>query len=126
MRKNIKWIRMDGDTDMQERADIVDMFQNDDVYKVFLITTRTGGLGLNLTAATRVIIFDPDWNPAIDCQAIDRTYRIGQTKDVLVYRLITCGTVEEQIYRRQVSKMGLLKIMTSKTVKQARYFAKSD
>ncbi len=61
-----------------------------------------GGLGLTLTAADRVVIVDPSWNPAVDNQAVDRAYRIGQTRDVVVYRLITCGTVEEKIYRKQV------------------------
>ena len=66
-----------------------------------------GGLGLTLTAADRVVIYDPAWNPAADSQSVDRAYRIGQTKDVVVYRLVTCGTVEEKVYRRQVFKGGL-------------------
>lgn len=61
-----------------------------------------GGVGLNLTGADRVVIFDPSWNPATDAQAVDRAYRLGQKKDVVIYRLVTCGTVEEKIYRRQV------------------------
>jgi SNF2 family DNA or RNA helicase len=63
---------------------------------------QVGGLGLTLTAADRVIIVDPSWNPAVDNQSVDRAYRIGQSRDVVVYRLMTCGTVEEKIYRRQV------------------------
>lgn len=63
---------------------------------------QVGGLGLTLTAADRVIIVDPSWNPAVDNQSVDRAYRIGQARDVVVYRLMTCGTVEEKIYRRQV------------------------
>eukprot|EP00955_Chlamydomonas_euryale_P030470 320766-Chlamydomonas_euryale.AAC.1 len=63
---------------------------------------QVGGLGLTLTAADRVVIVDPAWNPATDNQAVDRAYRIGQSRDVVVYRLITCGTVEEKIYRKQV------------------------
>jgi SNF2 family DNA or RNA helicase len=65
------------------------------------------GVGLNLTGADRAIIVDPDWNPANDNQCIDRIYRIGQTKDVIVYRLITGGTVEEKIYMRQVYKSSI-------------------
>jgi hypothetical protein len=64
---------------------------------------QVGGLGITLTSADRVIIFDPSWNPAVDAQAVDRAYRIGQTRSVVVYRLITCGTIEEKIYRKQVS-----------------------
>jgi DNA excision repair protein ERCC-6-like len=69
-----------------------------------------GGLGLTITAADRVIIVDPAWNPAVDNQSVDRAYRIGQKKPVLVYRLITSGTVEEKIYRRQLYKARLASI----------------
>ena len=68
------------------------------------MTTGVGSVGLTLTAATNVIVFDPDWNPGKDDQAVDRTYRIGQTKPVVVFRLITCDTIEERIYRRQIFK----------------------
>lgn len=64
---------------------------------MFVLTTRVGGLGVNLTGADRVIIFDPDWNPATDAQARERAWRIGQDKDVTVYRLITAGTIEEKV-----------------------------
>ena len=74
-----------------------------------------GGLGLTITAADRVIIVDPAWNPATDNQAVDRAYRIGQRRHVLVYRLITSGTVEEKIYRRQVFKGGLAKVTMNDT-----------
>jgi len=69
---------------------------------VFLLTTRVGGLGLNLTAADRIIIFDPDWNPSTDTQARERAWRIGQDKQVTIYRLMTTGTIEEKIYHRLV------------------------
>ena len=65
-------------------------------------------VGLTLTAATRVIIFDPSWNPSGDDQAVDRAYRIGQTKPVIVFRLITCDTIEEKIYRRQIFKKSVI------------------
>jgi predicted membrane protein len=67
---------------------------------LFLLTTRVGGLGVNLTGADRVVIFDPDWNPSTDTQARERAWRIGQTKPVTVYRLLTTGTIEEKIYHR--------------------------
>ena len=67
--------------------------------KILHCTTQVGGVGLTLTAADRVVIYDPAWNPATDAQAVDRAFRIGQKKNVVIYRLITCGTVEEKIYR---------------------------
>lgn len=70
-----------------------------------MLSTRAGGLGINLTAADTVIIYDSDWNPQVDLQAMDRAYRIGQTKPVMVYRLITENTVEEKIIERQQMKL---------------------
>lgn len=69
----------------------------DDTYDVFLSTTRVGGLGVNLTGANRVIIYDPDWNPATDTQARERAWRIGQEKQVTIYRLLSAGTIEEKV-----------------------------
>ena len=86
---------------------MVDQFNADADIPIFLISTRAGGMGLNLTAATNVIIFDCSWNPTMDMQAQDRCYRFGQTKQVTVYRLIAQGTVEELIYMRQLYKQAL-------------------
>ena len=97
-------------------------FQTRDDVPVFLLTTQVGGLGLTLTAADRVIIVDPAWNPSVDNQSVDRAYRIGQQKDVVVYRLITCGTVEEKIYKKQVFKGGLSRSGTEEGV-AFRYFS---
>lgn len=97
-------------------------FQTSKSIPVFLLTSQVGGLGLTLTAADRVIIVDPAWNPSVDNQSVDRAYRIGQRKDVVVYRLITCGTVEEKIYRKQVFKGGLSRSGTEEGV-QFRYFS---
>ena len=77
--------------------------QNEDI-SVFLISLKTGNFGINLTSADTVILVDPWWNPMIENQAIDRAHRIGQTKKLLVYRLITKGTVEEKIYNMQKEK----------------------
>lgn len=71
---------------------------------MFLISTRAGGVGLNLTGANKVVILDPDWNPCMDLQAQDRSFRIGQTRFVDVFRFLSAGTVEEQIYLRQLYK----------------------
>ena len=101
---------------------LVQEFQTRDDIPVFLLTTQVGGLGLTLTAADRVIIVDPAWNPSVDNQSVDRAYRIGQQKDVVVYRLITCGTVEEKIYKKQVFKGGLSRSGTEEGV-AFRYFS---
>lgn len=69
----------------------------DQTFNVFLSTTRVGGLGVNLTGANRVIIYDPDWNPATDTQARERAWRIGQDKQVTIYRLLSVGTIEEKV-----------------------------
>lgn len=98
--------RIDGRVPAGERARRVAQFQREDI-PVFLLSSAVGGVGLTLTAADRVIIVDPAWNPAADAQSVDRAYRMGQTRDVAVYRLFTAGTVEEKIYRKQVFKAGL-------------------
>ncbi|OWZ23704.1 DNA repair and recombination protein [Phytophthora megakarya] len=106
--KATRFCRLDGSTKVEERLQMVNDFNNPGSNTtVFLISTRAGGVGLNLQSATNVVIFDPSWNPAHDCQAQDRAYRIGQTKDVQVYRLITLGTIEEMIYVRQIYKQQL-------------------
>ena len=86
-----------GSQSMKEKSRIIDTFQEDENYKIFVATLKTGGTGLNLTAARNVIHYDLWWNPAVENQATDRVHRIGQDKDVMVYRLITKGTLEEAI-----------------------------
>ena len=100
--------RIDGNVSANMRHDRVTEFQKSDSPNMcMLLTTRVGGLGITLTAATRVIIFDPSWNPTTDNQSVDRAYRIGQTENVVIYRMITIGTVEEKTYRKQVFKQGI-------------------
>ena len=101
------YCRMDGSTPVVKRQNLVDMFNSRDDIFLFLLTTRVGGLGLNLVGADRVILFDPDWNPSVDIQARERCWRIGQKKPVTIYRLITSGTIEEKIYHRQIFKTVL-------------------
>ncbi|XP_008574826.1 PREDICTED: DNA excision repair protein ERCC-6-like [Galeopterus variegatus] len=122
-----KTLRIDGTiTHLLEREKRINLFQQSKDYSVFLLTTQVGGVGLTLTAATRVVIFDPSWNPATDAQAVDRVYRIGQKENVVVYRLITCGTVEEKIYRRQVFKDSLIRQTTGDKKNPFRYFSKQE
>ncbi|OAA63029.1 DNA excision repair protein [Cordyceps fumosorosea ARSEF 2679] len=95
---------LDGSLSYEQRQEVVDTFNSDPTQFVFLISTRAGGVGLNITSANKVVIVDPHWNPSYDLQAQDRAYRIGQTRDVEVFRLISLGTVEEIVYARQVYK----------------------
>ena len=102
--EKISFARMDGRTNQMNRQPLVDKFNKSANLDVFLLTPQTGGLGLNLTGADRVVLFDPSWNPATDRQAIERAWRLGQTKPVKIYRLLTTGTIEEKIYRKQLYK----------------------
>ncbi|KAH8893398.1 hypothetical protein GQ53DRAFT_745654 [Thozetella sp. PMI_491] len=95
---------LDGSLGYEERQQAVDDFNSDPNQFVFLISTKAGGIGLNITSANKVVIFDPHWNPAYDLQAQDRAYRIGQVRDVDVFRLVSAGTIEEIVYARQVYK----------------------
>src|SRR5204862_671091 len=90
-----------------KREAVVGAFENDPEPCVFLISLKAGGTGLNLTAASYVVLFDPWWNPAVEAQAIDRTHRIGQTRHVFAYRLLTLGTIEEKIWELQQRKASL-------------------
>ncbi|KAI1824834.1 SNF2 family N-terminal domain-containing protein [Xylaria intraflava] len=104
---NIQYLRMDGKTPIKMRQALVDKFNKSPDIDLFLLTTKVGGLGVNLTGANRVIIYDPDWNPSTDVQARERAWRLGQKKDVTIYRLMTAGTIEEKIYHRQIFKQFL-------------------
>ncbi|XP_031372602.1 protein CHROMATIN REMODELING 8 [Punica granatum] len=117
--------RMDGLTPVKQRMALIDEFNDSNDVFIFILTTKVGGLGTNLTGADRVIIFDPDWNPSTDMQARERAWRIGQKRDVTVYRLITRGTIEEKVYHRQIYKHFLTnKIL--KNPQQRRFFKARD
>ena len=112
---------LDGSLSYEERQNTVDAFNSDPSQFVFLISTKAGGVGLNITSANKVVIMDPHWNPAYDLQAQDRAYRIGQTRDVDVYRLISTGTIEEITYARQIYKQQQANIGYNAT-NERRYF----
>ncbi|KAI5860288.1 P-loop containing nucleoside triphosphate hydrolase protein [Durotheca rogersii] len=95
---------LDGSLSYEERQQVVDDFNSDPGQFVFLISTKAGGVGLNITSANKVVIMDPHWNPSYDLQAQDRAYRIGQVRDVDVYRFVSTGTIEEITYARQIYK----------------------
>ncbi|SMN19387.1 similar to Saccharomyces cerevisiae YJR035W RAD26 Protein involved in transcription-coupled nucleotide excision repair of UV-induced DNA lesions [Maudiozyma saulgeensis] len=121
---NMSYLRMDGSTNISKRQALVDRFNNENI-DVFLLTTKVGGLGINLTGANRIIIFDPDWNPSTDLQARERAWRIGQKREVSIYRLMVSGSIEEKIYHRQIFKQFLTnKILTDP--KQKRFFKMNE
>eukprot|EP00957_Ditylum_brightwellii_P154435 11752262-Ditylum_brightwellii.AAC.1 len=94
---SVTFLRLDGSIEASQRFNIVRQFNSDPSIQVLLLTTSVGGLGLNLTSADTVIFLEHDWNPMKDLQAMDRAHRLGQTRTVNVYRLITKGTLEEKI-----------------------------
>jgi SNF2 family DNA or RNA helicase len=104
--QNVTYEYLDGRT--TNRAARVDRFQHDPDCRLFLISLKAGGVGLNLTAADSVVLLDPWWNPAVEAQAIDRTHRIGQTRRVFAYRLIARDTVEERVLELQTRKRRLV------------------
>ncbi|XP_010130977.1 PREDICTED: DNA excision repair protein ERCC-6-like [Buceros rhinoceros silvestris] len=123
--RNYSYLRMDGTTTIASRQPLVTRYNEDKSIFIFLLTTRVGGIGVNLTGADRVIIYDPDWNPSTDTQARERAWRIGQKKQVTVYRLLTAGTIEEKIYHRQIFKQ-FLTMRVLKDPKQRRFFKSND
>ncbi|XP_028159742.1 chromatin-remodeling ATPase INO80 [Ostrinia furnacalis] len=108
-----KYMRLDGSSKISARRDMVADFQARADIFVFLLSTRAGGLGINLTAADTVIFYDSDWNPTVDQQAMDRAHRLGQTKQVTVYRLICKGTIEERIMQRAREKSEIQRMVIS-------------
>jgi len=104
-RRRVGYHVLTGATVLRER--VVRAFTDDPQPCVFLISLRAGGTGLNLTAASYVVLFDPWWNPAVEAQAIDRTHRIGQKRTVIAYRMLTEGTIEERIWELQQRKAAL-------------------
>ncbi|KAI1894296.1 hypothetical protein AGOR_G00114360 [Albula goreensis] len=119
------YLQMDGTTTIASRQPLIARYNEDKSIFIFLLTTRVGGLGVNLTGANRVIIYDPDWNPSTDTQARERAWRIGQKQQVTVYRLLTAGTIEEKIYHRQIFKQFLTNRVL-KDPKQRRFFKSND
>lgn len=107
--EDIPYLYLDGGT--QNRGDVVKQFQEDEKKRVFLISIRAGGVGLNLTEADYVFILDPWWNPAVEQQAIDRAHRIGQTKNVFIYKFITKDSVEEKILALQQRKLSVARAL---------------
>lgn len=111
--KKYSYLRLDGSTKLNERRDLVKRWQNEDIF-IFLLSTRAGGLGINLTAADTVIFYDSDWNPTVDKQAMDRAHRLGQLRDVTVYKLVCRDTVEERVMEMASKKDEIQKMVIEK------------
>ncbi|VEU20591.1 DEKNAAC101448 [Brettanomyces naardenensis] len=109
--RQYKYIRLDGSSRLSDRRDLVYDWQTKPELFIFLLSTRAGGLGINLTAADTVIFYDSDWNPTIDSQAMDRAHRLGQTRQVTVYRLLVKGTIEERMRDRAKQKEQVQKVV---------------
>lgn len=103
-KENIEFLKLTGQTKVSERINLVDEFNSNPNKKLFLISLKAGGTGLNLVGADVVIHYDPWWNLSAENQATDRTYRIGQKRNVQVYKLITKNSIEEKIYELQKRK----------------------
>lgn len=111
VKREYSYLRLDGSSKISQRKDLVDEWQrNSDIF-IFILSTRAGGVGINLTAADTVVFYDSDWNPTVDQQAMDRVHRLGQTKDVMVYRLIVKDSVEERIMEKASRKDEIQKIV---------------
>ncbi|MFC4262974.1 SNF2-related protein [Ferruginibacter yonginensis] len=123
---NIPFEYFDGSTSATDREKAIQNFQNNDECRVFLISLKAGGVGLNLTAADYVYIVDPWWNPAVEQQAIDRTHRIGQTKNIFAYRMICIDTIEDKILQLQERKKILAKELIADDANFVKALSKAD
>lgn len=123
---NVVFEYFDGSTSPMERQRAILNFQGSDECRVFLISLKAGGVGLNLTAADYVYIVDPWWNPAVELQAIDRTHRIGQTKNIFAYRMICKDTIEDKILQLQERKRILAKELIADDPSFVKSLSKQD
>lgn len=121
IKREYNYLRLDGSSKISQRKELVEQWQTDEDMFVFILSTRAGGVGINLTAADTVIFYDNDWNPTVDQQAMDRVHRLGQTKDVTVYRLITQNSVEEKVMERANKKEEVQKIVIKGNVFEGQY-----
>jgi len=125
-KEGISYLKLTGKTSVKDRFELIEQFNNDENIKVFLISLKAGGTGINLTSADMVIHYDPWWNLSVENQATDRTHRIGQTKKVQVYKLITKNSIEEKIYDLQQRKKELIDNMLSTDTKFINKLSKED
>ncbi|KIJ44735.1 hypothetical protein M422DRAFT_47147 [Sphaerobolus stellatus SS14] len=125
--KKYGYFRLDGGMAITKRQKYVDQFNDPERGEfVFLLSSKAGGCGINLIGANRLILFDPDWNPAADQQALARVWRDGQKKECFVYRFISTGTIEEKIFQRQASKQALSSCVVDDKQDAERHFSGDD
>ncbi|MFH4976487.1 hypothetical protein AB6A40_003196 [Gnathostoma spinigerum] len=121
------YVRLDGSNSIKQRAKIVERFNDPESPDyIFLLSSKAGGCGLNLIGANRLVMFDPDWNPANDDQAMARVWRDGQKKHCFIYRLLAAGTIEEKMFQRQTHKKALSSCVVDEEVDVARHFSKDQ
>lgn len=121
------FVRLDGSMSIRKRMKIVDRFNNPESNEfIFMLSSKAGGCGLNLIGANRLVMFDPDWNPASDDQAMARVWRDGQKKQVYIYRLLSTGTIEEKILQRQAHKKALSSCVVDEEEDVERHFSLSE
>lgn len=126
-KSHYQFLRLDGQTATSKRQSLVERFNRKGSQDfVFLLSSKAGGVGLNLTGASILILFDIDWNPANDIQAMARVWRDGQKSQVKIYRLLTTGTIEEKIYQRQITKQGLSGTVADASASSKVEFSRED
>ncbi|KAI1721287.1 helicase SWR1 [Ditylenchus destructor] len=123
---NYKYFRLDGTTPIDQRQAMMERFNSDDSVFCFILSTRSGGIGVNLTGADTVIFYDSDWNPTMDAQAQDRCHRIGQTRNVTIYRLISAKTIEENILQKAKQKQRLGEMAIDEAEFTPEFFRNAD
>lgn len=125
--RNYQYVRLDGSMSIKKRAKVVENFNSPESKDfIFMLSSKAGGCGLNLIGANRLVMFDPDWNPANDDQAMARVWRDGQKKPCFVYRLLSTGTIEEKIFQRQAHKKALSSTVVDNEEDVARHFSRAD
>lgn len=125
--KKYLFLRLDGSTDSSKRMKLVERFNNKFSPEfIFLLSSKAGGVGLNLIGGNRLILLDPDWNPATDEQAMARVWREGQPKPVFIYRMFSTGTIEEKIYQRQMRKQAISRSIVDESISEKRNFTNDE
>ncbi|KOB73773.1 Steroid receptor-interacting snf2 domain protein [Operophtera brumata] len=126
-KRSYQYVRLDGSMTIKKRAKVVESFNNKESKEwIFMLSSKAGGCGLNLIGANRLIMFDPDWNPANDDQAMARVWRDGQKKPCYIYRLLATGTIEEKIFQRQAHKKALSDTVVDQNEDSLRHFTSDD
>ena len=125
--RNYPYVRLDGSMTIKKRAKVVDQFNDPTSPEfIFMLSSKAGGCGLNLIGANRLVMFDPDWNPANDEQAMARVWRDGQKKQCYIYRLLAVGTIEEKIFQRQTHKKALSSCVVDGEEDVEKHFSLAD